>query len=81
MISTDPKYVVIDWRAVGRRVRELRGHDCKQVELGEALGIAQSHISTIERGLKEPSPTILLKIATYYGKSLDWLVTGVEPKP
>lgn len=75
------KSLVIDWQAVGRRVRELRGFDTKQSELAEALGIAQSHVSTIERGLKEPSPTILLKIATHYGKSLDWLVTGTEQKP
>jgi transcriptional regulator with XRE-family HTH domain len=79
-VSTDPRLLAIDWKAVGRRVRELRGFDCKQSELAEAIGVAQSHISTIERGLKEPSATILLKIATYYGKSLDWLVTGIEPK-
>ena len=79
-MSTDVKSLVIDWRAVGRRVRELRGFDCKQAELAEAIGVAQSHISTIERGLKEPSTTILLKLAMHYGKTLDWLVKGEESK-
>jgi transcriptional regulator with XRE-family HTH domain len=49
--------------SVGRRVRALRGFECKQAELAEAIGGAQSHISAIERGLKEPSTSILLKIA------------------
>lgn len=70
------KDLTIDWKAVGRRIRELRGFDTKQSELADAVGIAQSHISAIERGQKEPSATILLRIAKQYEKTVDWLLTG-----
>jgi transcriptional regulator with XRE-family HTH domain len=68
----------IDWAAVGKRVRELRGFDTNQAELAAAIGTVQSHISAIERGEKEPSPTILLRIARIYGISVDWLLTGTR---
>jgi transcriptional regulator with XRE-family HTH domain len=66
-----------DWKAVGRRVRELRGFDTNQADLADMIGVAQSHVSAIERGQKEPSATILLRIAKRYGKTLEWLLTGV----
>jgi transcriptional regulator with XRE-family HTH domain len=72
--------LTIDWKAVGRRVRELRGFDTNQAEVADAIGVAQSHISAIERGQKEPSATFLLRIARRYGKTVDWLLTGVEDK-
>lgn len=72
------KQLTIDWKAVGRRVRELRGFDTKQSELADAIGVAQSHISAIEHGQKEPSATILIRIARRYGKTVDWLMTGEE---
>ncbi|MGB0122445.1 MAG: helix-turn-helix transcriptional regulator [Silvibacterium sp.] len=74
------KELTIDWKVVGRRVRELRGFDTNQAELADAIGVAQSHISAIERGQKEPSATILLKIARRYGKTVDWLLTGAGDK-
>jgi len=74
------KELTIDWKAVGRRIRELRGFDTNQAELADAIGVAQSHVSAIERGLKEPSATILLKIARQYGKTVDWLLTGAGDK-
>jgi len=79
-MSRTPKELTIDWRAVGRRVRELRGFDTKQSELADAIGVAQSHISSIERGLKEPSAIFLLRIARHYGKTVDWLLTGLGDK-
>jgi transcriptional regulator with XRE-family HTH domain len=75
------KFLTLDLRAIGRRIRELRGFDTRQAELAESLGIAQSYLSAIERGLKEPSATILLRIATLYGKSLEWLLTGIDRSP
>jgi len=74
------KELTIDWKAVGRRIRQLRGFDTNQAELADAIGVAQSHISAIERGQKEPSATILLKIARRYGKTVDWLLTGAGDK-
>jgi transcriptional regulator with XRE-family HTH domain len=72
------KNFTLDWKSVGRRIRELRGFDTKQSELAEALGIAQSYISAIERGLKEPSATILYRIAKLYGKTIEWLLIGSD---
>ena len=77
MSSTGPaKNLTIDWKAVGRRVRELRGFDTKQSELADAVGVAQSYVSAIERGEKEPGAVILFRISKLYGKSIEWLLTG-----
>ena len=70
------KPLTVDWKAVGRRIRELRGFDTTQAELAEAIGIAQSYLSAVERGQKEPSATILFRIARLYRKTLEWLLTG-----
>lgn len=70
----------IDWKAVGRRIRELRGYDTKQVEMAHAVGVSQSYLSAIERGKKEPGVAVLYRISKRYGKSIEWLLTGVEGK-
>jgi transcriptional regulator with XRE-family HTH domain len=70
--------LTVDWRAVGRRIRELRGFDTKQSELAEAIGVAQSHISAIERGQKEIGAVLLLRLARFYGRSLEWILTGSD---
>jgi transcriptional regulator with XRE-family HTH domain len=70
----------IDWKAVGRRVRELRGFDTSQAEMAYGVGVGQSHLSAIERGKKEPGVAVLFRIAKQYGKSIEWLLTGVEEK-
>lgn len=72
------KHLTVEWKAVGRRIRELRGFDTNQAELAETLGIAQSYLSAIERGQKEPSATILFRIAKHYGKTIEWLLIGAE---
>lgn len=66
----------IDWKAVGRRIRELRGFEVKQAEFAEMIGIGQSHISAIERGVKEPGALVLYRIGKLYGKTVEWLLTG-----
>jgi transcriptional regulator with XRE-family HTH domain len=70
--------LVVDWKAVGRRIRELRGFDTKQSELATAIGIAQSHISAIERGQKEMGVVPLLRLARFYGRSIEWILTGSD---
>jgi transcriptional regulator with XRE-family HTH domain len=70
--------LTIDWKAVGRRIRELRGFDLKQAELAEAVGVGQSHLSAIERGKKEPGAAVLYRIARQYGKTMEWLLTGSD---
>lgn len=69
----------IDWKTVGRRIRELRGFDQKQSEFAHEIGVAQSYISAIERGQKEPGAAVLFRIARLHGKTIEWLLTGNDP--
>jgi transcriptional regulator with XRE-family HTH domain len=66
----------LDWRAVGRRIRELRGFDMTQAEFARRIGVTQGHLSTMERGEKEAGAAVLLAISREFGKSVDWLLTG-----
>jgi transcriptional regulator with XRE-family HTH domain len=70
----------LNLREVGRRIRELRGFDMTQDEFARRVGITQSHLSALERGDNEPGASVLLAISREFGKSVDWLLTGEEPK-
>jgi transcriptional regulator with XRE-family HTH domain len=73
----------IDRAAVGRRIRQLRGFETTQAEFAHRIDVAQSYLSALERGEKEPGAAVLLAISQEFGKSIDWLLTGkkhVEPK-
>ena len=72
------KHVPVDWVAVGRRIREMRGFDMTQEEFAERIGISQNYLSTMERGKVEIGAEILLRISREFLKSLDWLLTGEE---
>ena len=82
--STKPKaQSAVDWTAVGRRIRELRGFDMTQAEFAQRVGVTQGHLSRLERGEKEPGAGVLFAISHEFGKSVDWLLTGKahnEPK-
>jgi transcriptional regulator with XRE-family HTH domain len=66
----------VDWKAVGRRIRELRGFDVTQDEFAQRIGISQSYLSTVERGHVEAGAEVLLAISRESKKSLEWLLTG-----
>ena len=66
----------IDWKGVGRRIRELRGFDITQSEFAQRIGISQSYLSTVERGNVEAGAEVLLTISREFKKSLEWLLTG-----
>lgn len=80
-MSTKKKHApaAIDWKAVGRRLRELRGFDMTQAEFARRIGVTQGFLSYVERGEKEISPAVLVRISSEFGKSVDWLLTGKEP--
>lgn len=67
---------LIQWKLVGRRVRELRGFDITQEEFARRIGVSQGYLSAIERGKKEVGAQILLRISREFGKSLEWLLVG-----
>jgi transcriptional regulator with XRE-family HTH domain len=68
--------VAVNWAAVGRRLRELRGFEMTQQEFSRRIGISQNYLSTMERGKVEIGAEILLKIGCEFGKSIEWLLTG-----
>jgi transcriptional regulator with XRE-family HTH domain len=68
--------VRLDLRAIGRRVREIRGFDLKQTDFAKILGIGQTQLSKYERGKSAPTAEILLKLKRFSKKSIDWILTG-----
>ncbi len=68
----------IDWTAVGRRIRELRGFDLTQEEFARRVGISQNYLSSAERGKFEIGAAILLRISREFGTSIEWLLTGEQ---
>jgi transcriptional regulator with XRE-family HTH domain len=68
----------INWVAVGRRIRELRGFDMTQEEFASRVGISQNYLSIAERGKVEVGAGILLRIGQEFSKSVEWLLTGNE---
>ena len=68
----------MDWIAVGRRLRELRGFDMTQQEFADRVGISQTYVSDMEHGKVEIGGEILLTIAREFSKSIEWLLTGEE---
>jgi transcriptional regulator with XRE-family HTH domain len=66
----------VDWKAVGRRIRELRGFDLTQLEFARRVRVSQNYLSTMEHGNVEIGALILLRIGREFGKSIEWLLTG-----
>ena len=75
-ISQDKITLKLDPKAIGRRIRELRGFDCNQAPFARLLGITQAQLSKYERGKSTPTLEILLRLKRHCGKSIDWIVAG-----
>src|SRR6266705_4424506 len=43
----------VDWTAVGRRIRELRGFDMTQAEFARRVGVTQGNLSRFGRGASD----------------------------
>jgi transcriptional regulator with XRE-family HTH domain len=72
------KPALVDWKGVGRRIRELRGFDMTQADLARRIGVSQGYLSTIEHGQGEMGAEVLLTISREFDKSMEWLLTGEE---
>jgi len=70
------KVVSVDWKVVGRRIRELRGFDMTQADLAHRIGVSQGYLSTLEHGQGEIGAEVLLAISREFGRSIEWLLTG-----
>jgi len=63
--------------SLGGRVRELRG-DLTQAEFAQLLDIKQAMVSRYEADKEMPSPPVLLRLAQFSGRPMEWLLTGKE---
>jgi transcriptional regulator with XRE-family HTH domain len=68
----------IDWKAVGRRVRELRGFEVHQAQFASELRVSQGQLSRYEQGRSEMGAEVLLRLAHKSGKTIEWLLTGKD---
>ena len=75
---TIPRKPLINWKAVGRRVRELRGLEANQADFALEIGISQGQLSRYEKGTSEIGAEALLRLARKSGKSIEWFLTGIE---
>jgi transcriptional regulator with XRE-family HTH domain len=66
----------IDWRAVGRRVREIRGLDAGQTQFALEIGVSQGQLSRYEQGRSEIGAEVLLRLSRLSGRSIEWIITG-----
>lgn len=73
--------VAPDLKAIGRRIREIRGFDHTQRDFGKLLGIGQTQLSKYEKGQSVPTLELLLKLRIFSGRSLDWIVMGETSLP
>ena len=74
--KSHPRRAAVDWKVVGRRIRELRGFDMTQEEFAQRIGVSQNYLSTMEHGKVQIGAEILLRISQEFGKSIEWLLTG-----
>ena len=68
--------IVMSMKALGRRIRQVRGFEVTQEEFARKLGISQSQLSKYERGIVAPPADVLMRIKEQFRVSIDWLLTG-----
>ena len=57
------------------RIKELReDHDYTQQNVADAIGITQRKYSYLETGTQQLTDEILVKLAAFYGVSIDYLL-------
>ena len=59
--------IEIDHKAVGRRLRELRGVFRTQGDVAKDCGLTRAAVGMYEQGQRLPRPEIMLMLADYYG--------------
>lgn len=66
---------------IGKKLKELRlSRQMTQEELGKVLGVTTSMIGMYETGARNPSYTVLKKIAEYFNVTTDYLL-GCSENP
>lgn len=71
------EYMKFNAKQVGERVRELRkSRNMTQDALSEKIGISLKHWGAFERGTSGISIQNYIKVADYFGVTLDYLICG-----
>lgn len=68
---------MVERKEVGRmnRIRDLReDRDLRQVDVARATGIDQKTLSNYETGKTNPDSYALIRLADFFGVSIDYLV-------
>ncbi len=61
------------------RIRDMReDRDLTQQQLADALGITQRKYSYLETGTQQWTDELLVKLAKYYGVSIDYLLRQTD---
>ena len=65
---------------IGERIRFLRQttNNITQQQLSNATGISRGNLSNYEKDRFKPASDAIIAIATYFGVTTDWLLTGKE---
>ena len=65
------------------RIRDLReDHDLNQTQVAKMLGMSQTGYSKYETGKNDIPTAVLIKLARYYGTSIDYLLCETDdPQP
>ncbi len=76
-MSIDKNY--LSYNTVGdymdNRIKDLReDRDLTQTQVAEAIGITQRKYSYIETGTQQLTDEILIKLAKFYGVSVDYIL-------
>lgn len=75
-----PKTQTVSKLAVGQRLRAVRvAQGMSQTKLAELLGITQSNVSGLERGVRSLTIHQVARLATTLGVSTDELLLGKSP--
>lgn len=76
-----PKLILVDKKAVGRRLRDLReSRNITQVELAALLGVDQSNVSAIERARRSLTIHQVVRIAQALRVSTDAILMPAPAK-
>jgi len=77
-----PKGVLFSKVEVGQRIRALRDErGLSQAELAELLGVHQTNISTMERGMRALTIHQVMKLSKALRVSIDEILTGGKTRP
>lgn len=64
-----------------QRIRDLReDHDLNQTQVAKMLGMSQTGYSKYETGENDIPTAVLIKLARFYGTSIDYLL-GETTRP